>query len=598
MLAEIHNGTVSRQGREILSHFDFEIHGTEKIAVVGRNGAGKTTLLRVLAGEQELDGGASSGSLHFSRAVTVGMLRQQRLVHPDRTVEEECRLERGEAWDPWEYDRLFTGFGFSLEEKKKPMRAFSGGEQTKIALIRLLLSKPDILLLDEPTNHLDFSSVSWLEDYLRHYESAVVFVSHDRYFIDQTAEAVCEAEGGKLTRYPGNYTDYRREKTRRYRKACRVWQEQQDEIRREKELIERFKKKPNKAAFARSRRTMLERMERVEKPREEEACLHTGDLLPARPGSRCVFEAENLVIGYDHPLRKISFRLRRGQKLAVLGSNGAGKSTFLKTLAGRIRPLSGRLSMGSGIEAAWFDQQSAACSDTETVRDFFAQRFPSLTEREIREILAGYLFRGPDLAKRVCDLSGGEKSRLTLAVLLQPRPNLLLLDEPTSHMDIPARETMESLFRIYRGSIVFVSHDRYFIQQVADSLLLFEEDGEVRYCPFGYDRYREQRAGRHPDSERTAEEQAMIESLSSVPKKSQLPGEIPTEAAAREWEGRLLEENLEAAKTQMEEAVAALEQEEAWLDESAAEERKRQREEAEKRWTEACLAWYDWKYEE
>ncbi|MCD8125539.1 MAG: ATP-binding cassette domain-containing protein [Lachnospiraceae bacterium] len=625
MLVEIRDGTVSRQGREVLSHIDFEIHGTEKIAVVGRNGAGKTTLLQVLAGELSLDGNDRNpaSGLHFSRAVTVGMLRQQPVEHPEWTVEELCRRDFPEAeWEgnAWEYDRLFTGFGFSMEDKAKPLSQFSGGEQTKIAFIRLLLAKPDVLLLDEPTNHLDVNSVQWLEGYLREYDRAVVMVSHDRYFLDETADVVYEAEAGRLTRYPGNYTHYRQEKQLRFQRQKKAYESQQEEIRRLEELVVRFKNKPNKAAFARSRKKILERMVPVEKPREDTARIHTGELTPACPGSRRVMEAEGLKIGYDRkqPLRVIDFRLQRGRKIGVLGANGSGKTTFLKTLAGRLPPLGGKLSVGSGVEIAYFDQQSAALDAPQSVREYFHERFPALTDREMREILSGYLFSGRDMGKRVADLSGGEKARLTLAVLLQPRPNLLLLDEPTNHMDIPARETLESLFQIYGGTMVFVSHDRYLIRQVADSLLIFEEDGRVLYYPFGYDHYREHVAGRKGAvGQRTAEEQAMIEGLRAAPKKSWLPGELSTESARRDWRFGLLEEEMEEARKQAEEIAAAREAEA--IRKAAANvemeacrmtevdsvnqgavrvlsqmEALRKREDAAAgRWTKACLDWYD-----
>ena len=314
MLYEIRDGSVSQQGEPVLSHFDFWIRGTEKIAIVGRNGAGKSTLLEAIAGEKEIEINRKNpaSGVFRSRAFTVGVLRQQACENPDETVE-DCILKGVKAlWREKElpaetvgdaaestglysrerydfeqrYDRIFTGFGFSLEDKKKKLGTFSGGEQTKICLIRLLLEEPDVLVLDEPTNHLDLAAVEWLETYLRAYPKAVVCVSHDRYFLDQTAEVVWEVSGGHLTRYTGGYTAYRMEKQKRAAKATKAYEEQQAEIARLNDLIRKFRGKPRKASFARSRAKILERMDRMEKPDADEAVIHTGAILPARWNAR------------------------------------------------------------------------------------------------------------------------------------------------------------------------------------------------------------------------------------------------------------------------------------------------------------------------
>jgi len=558
MLLEIRDGTVSRKGTEVLKHFSFEIRGTEKIAITGRNGAGKTTLLEVLAGERELDADEKnpSAGMFRSRVFTIGMLKQQQNGDDERTVDDLIKeaVQSGKSADflysderylyETAYNRMFTRFGFAEADKHKKLCEFSGGERIKIALIRLLLSEPDVLILDEPTNHLDLESVEWLEQYIREYRKAVVIVSHDRFFLDRTVDVVWEVAFGKLTRYPGNYTEYRAAKAAAYERQMKAYERQQEEIERQNDLIKKFKNKPRKAAFARSRKKILERMEIIEKPQNDDAVIHTGEIVPARSGSKWVWECEHLKIGYDRqkPIAELSFRLRRGQKVGIVGPNGIGKTTLLKTVAGLLPPLEGKNGLGVNIDAAYFDQRSAELSDEAIVIDWFHDKFPALTEREVRDTLAGYLFKGRDLGKRVKSLSGGEKARLVLASLLQTRPNFLILDEPTNNMDIPAKETLESLFREYKGTILVVSHDRYFLSRVSEALLVFREEAPtVMYYPFGYAHYEERkrklRAGEDPAILRKAEDQRLIEELKAVPKgeRHQLR-EISTEQATLDWQ--------------------------------------------------------------
>jgi len=639
MKYQIKDGTVTLGGETILSHIDFEIQGNQKIAVVGRNGAGKTTLLRLIAGELSLDRDdrRQGPGITASRQLTVEMLGQQALAGEERTVEELVMLncpakgpfDRERFEYEREYDTLFTGLGFQKEDKKRSVAAFSGGQKTKIALIQLLLKKPDLLLLDEPTNHLDMETASWLEGYLRQYPGAVVMVSHDRFFMDRTADIVYELEQGKLTRYPGNYTNYREQKRKNYEIQMKSYLRQQEEIERQEELIKRFKNKPSKAAFARSRKKILERMLPVEKPREDMAHIFTGTITPLIPGSKWVFEAEHLKIGYDkHSLLELSLRIRKGQKIGILGVNGSGKTTFLKTVAGFLPAVAGDCALGNNITIGYFDQYSAAIQSEKTVVEHFSDLFPSLTDKEVRTILGAYLFKGKDGAKRVDDLSGGEKARLVLAELLQSRPNFLILDEPTNHMDIQAKETLESAFQAYEGTILFVSHDRYFIRQVAKSVLIFENNAAF-YYPFGYEHYlerKEKEASGEPLAARIkAEEQALIEGLKAVPRAERHRlREIPEEEAYDQWRLRLAAEAIENAAEQTEEIWQQilekngkreeweLEHWDQWLNEIAdknedaacGEKQEKQAEEelsafteqyenAQSAWTDACLFWYD-----
>ena len=602
MLYQIKDGTVSVGGQTILSHVDFYIKEKEKIAVVGKNGAGKTTLLRLLAGELQLDRDDRRGmdtinsgergndiarknvksgkrkntntnsalGIVTSRYITIGILRQADSSNQDKTIE-EILLESCPDKDTFskerfdyemEYDRLFTGFGFEKSDKTRFFRSFSGGEQTKISLIKLLLKKPDLLLLDEPTNHLDMKTVEWLEDYLINYPKAVVMVSHDRAFLDAVATGVYELENGALHRYAGNYTQYRQQKLKNLQIQRKAYERQQAEIAHNNELIEKFKHKPKKAAFARSRKTMLARMKLIEKPVEDETHIFTGNIEPQFPGGKWVYEAKELKIGYDgRALLELSLRIRRGQKIAVIGDNGIGKSTFLKTVAGLIPTIKGTSQLASNLLVGYFDQQSALIDSDKTVRDHFHELFPALVEKDLRKTLGMYLFGGANASKRISSLSGGEKSRLVLAELLTGRPNLMILDEPTNHMDIPAKETLESAFKAYTGTMLFVSHDRYFIKQVADAILVFEKD-RVMYYPFGYDHYisrlKASQDGNLP-ALMQAKDAAMVEALAAVPKRERHETrQLSTEEAYLEWKLTLAAEPMMKAAEEAEKVYEEL----------------------------------------
>lgn len=593
MLYQILNGTVSVGGNTILDHIDFEIREKEKIAIVGANGTGKTTLLRLISGELELDRDdkRNTPGVKTSRNVTVGMLRQSNIADASKTIE-EILLEGCPERDSFskerfayemEYDRLFTGFGFEKSDKKKLFMEFSGGEQTKIGLIRLLLEKPDILLLDEPTNHLDIETMEWLEDYMKIYPNAVVFVSHDRFFLDQVVTAVYELDRKKLRRYAGNYTQYRQQKAKDIKQQTKAYERQQAELKRLNELIEKFKHKPSKASFARSRKSIIERMELIEKPEAEAGSFFTGAIEPEVLGPKWVYEAEHLKIGYNgRVIKELSLKLRRGQKIGIIGANGTGKTTFLKTVAGELPAVDGKGNLGNNVLLAYYDQQTASIQSEDTVLKHFHDLYPAMTEKEVRNTLGMYLFSGQDAAKKVSNLSGGEKARLMLAELITGRPNLMVLDEPTNHMDIKAKETLESAFKAYTGTMLFVSHDRYFISQLADAILVFEAD-RVMYYPFGYEHYLNH--CRRDDGEdisalMEAENQALVAGLRAVPKPERHRlKEINTEEAYIDWRLRLAAEPVEAAREEVDRQLLI------WDEEKL--------EEAVDNWTYECLKWYD-----
>ena len=626
MRYQIENGTVSLGGKTILDHIDFSVKGREKVAVVGRNGAGKTTLLRLISGELSLDRDDKNfgKGIKTDRELSIGFLHQQSFQDVEKTVEqeiislvnEEDIFSRERYYFEKEYDRIFTGFGFQKEDKKKKIKQFSGGEQTKLALIKLLLSKPDILLLDEPTNHLDIASVEWLEEYLASYEKAVIMVSHDRFFVDRTTEIIYELADGKLTRYVGNYTEYKRQKEKQREVQQKKYDAQQKEIARLNELIEKFKHKPKKASMARSKKKVLERMQRVERPDKEEAYVFKEKLEPITLGAKNVLETEHLKIGYtiEHPIKELTLRIRRGQKIAVLGANGAGKSTFFKTIIGELPPISGKYVIGKGIMTGYFDQHSGEISSEKRVEEYFGECFPKLTEKEKRQVLGKYLFRSQKANMKISDLSGGEKSRLVLAEILESRPNFLVLDEPTNHMDLPAKETMESAFAAYTGTMLFISHDRYFVSKVADALLLFE-DGGVKYYPFGYEHYlhmlKKKREGTQTWAEVVeAENTALVEGLFAVPSKERhQTARFSIEQSYTDWQLALAKEELEKYEIQLEkqqEEIESAEQTVTFEEYQSGnwkikkEELQKQFEKIAEEYQEQCLIWYEkWQeYEE
>ena len=531
MLYQISNGAVAFGDDVILHSIDFEIRNTEKIAIVGRNGCGKTTLLKLISGEVEMEKLDSDESAFIAKAGNpeIGYLKQIAFDDPDVTLEQEVRkcfvkmderkaeLARAAAelehdysdekvarytameeafkddggyYYEKEYEVMIRKFGFSDDERKKPIRDFSGGQQTKIAFIKLLLSKPDILLLDEPTNHLDVTTIEWLEGYLKSYPKAVVVVSHDRMCLDNVVDVVYEIEYGTARRYPGNYTNFIARKKENYDKQMKDHIAQQKEIERLQRMVTRFKGKPTKTSMAQSKQKAIDRMVIIEAPDKYDNKTFHANFQPEKETGNDVLYTSELAIGYDHPLSVVSLDLKRGEKLGILGGNGLGKSTFLKTIVGKIPALSGEYRFGTNVQIGYFDQQMAMYTSNKTVLDDFWDEYPNLTETEARNALGAFLFSGEDVFKNVNMLSGGEKVRLALCKILKTRPNVLVLDEPTNHMDIVGKETLESMLKDYKGTLIFVSHDRYFVKKVATQLLVFE-DGTTNLYQFGYEQYQE-----------------------------------------------------------------------------------------------------------
>lgn len=530
MRIEIINGSVEYDGNTVLSEINFSVSDKEKIALVGRNGSGKTSILKCISGEVPLVSGTGDEKFSFSisGAPKIGYLQQVSL-NDELTLRQEIlsaykdvvglenklqnlldkmsenpsdenvgaysrAMERFENIGGYLYKKEYltavSKFGFSAEDLDKKLSCFSGGQRTKIALMKLLLEKPDVLLLDEPTNHLDIAAVEWLEGYLKNYKNSVVIVSHDRMFLDRIVGVVYEIEYGVTTRYKGNYTAFLAQKQQAYDKALKDAKWKSAEIDRLRKIVERFRYKATKAAMAQSKLKEIERIGTVETPRRFDTSTFASSFQPEYESVRDALFVKDLVFGYDKPLGEISLAVERGQKIGVIGSNGTGKSTLLKTITGLIPPLSGDVRFGVKTRVGYFDQTIAATKSELSVLEDFRAEFPELNDGEIRKTLGGFLLSGDDVFKCVKDLSGGEKVRLALSKIFRRRPNFLILDEPTNHMDIIGKETLEKLLMDFSGTVIVVSHDRYLINRVAKSLIVFEKGG-VRYFDGTFDEYEE-----------------------------------------------------------------------------------------------------------
>lgn len=592
MRIEIINGSVEYDGNTVLSEINFSVSDKEKIALVGRNGSGKTSILKCISGEVPLVSGTGDEKFSFSisGAPKIGYLQQVSL-NDELTLRQEIlsaykdvvglenklqilldkmsenpsdenvgaysrAMERFENIGGYLYKKEYltavSKFGFSAEDLDKKLSCFSGGQRTKIALMKLLLEKPDVLLLDEPTNHLDIAAVEWLEGYLKNYKNSVVIVSHDRMFLDRIVGVVYEIEYGVTTRYKGNYTAFLAQKQQAYDKALKDAKWKSAEIDRLRKIVERFRYKATKAAMAQSKLKEIERLGTVETPRRFDTSTFASSFQPEYESVRDALFVKDLVFGYDKPLGEISLAVERGQKIGVIGSNGTGKSTLLKTITGLIPPLSGDVRFGVKTRVGYFDQTIAATKSELSVLEDFRAEFPELNDGEIRKTLGGFLLSGDDVFKCVKDLSGGEKVRLALSKIFRRRPNFLILDEPTNHMDIIGKETLEKLLMDFSGTVIVVSHDRYLINRVAKSLIVFENGG-VKYFDGTFDEYEER-------EKETAEEVAK-----EKPEKTKKTGGEryveSKEEARRKHRVEFLEKKITALEEELSRAQAKLDDE-------------------------------------
>ena len=542
MLYEIKNASVTCGSNEILKNINFRLVDNEKIGIVGRNGAGKTTLLKFIMGEIPMDYNAdnSKGEVIKSNDFSAKYLRQQLISSGSRDTKNEndtaynylmesfndlkeiedkinkLSLELSENYDEKKAIKLndlidelsrsggdtyekelkigFSKFGFKNDALNKNMKEFSGGEATKIALLKLLLSKPNVLILDEPTNHLDIEAIAWMENYLLKIKKNIIVVSHDRMFLDNICNVIYDVENNILTRYEGNYSDFVVQKQINYDLKLAEYNKNLKEIERLTALADRFRYKATKAKMVQSKDKIIAKIEeKNEKPLEFDNRKIKVKIIPKKQGGKEVLRCSDLVVGYDGVgIAKINCIVNRKDRLGILGANGIGKSTFIKTIVGVLPKISGEFSYGHDICFEYFDQMIAENKSTEKLFSDFQSEFPTLTNTEIRSRLGSFLFGEEDIDKRVCDLSGGEKVRLCLAKIFEKKPNLLILDEPTNHLDIMGKESLEDIIETFEGTVILISHDRYFVKKVSNKILYFEKENnktKTYMFDFGYEDY-------------------------------------------------------------------------------------------------------------
>ena len=530
MLIQLNNVTKNFVVNEVFSNVKMEINDKDRIAIVGRNGAGKSTLLKIISGEIDFDNGERT----VSKDTTIGYLSQEFIVREDLSIYEEMitcfneiiELEKELEKISYEltseniesnpglldkYDRLqnqvlthkdyhykskidsvLYGLDFDKEVFDKKISTFSGGEKTRLSMAKLLLSEPDLLILDEPTNHLDMENVSWLENYLSSYNGAIVIVSHDRYFIDKVVNVVYNLEFGKLKKYVGNYSNFLRQYEEDYEKNLKEYVSQQKDIKRLEEFVQKNIARASTSKMAKSRQKVLDKMEIIDNPRKDDKAANIEFRIKEQSG-RDVLIVNDLQVGYEEQVgQKYNFSAYKGDRIAIVGKNGIGKSTLIKTIAKKQKKLGGNIQYGSKVSLGYYDQKQAEFESSKTILNELWDEYPLMKEAEVRTVLGRFLFRGDDVLKIVRDLSGGEKARLQLAKLMLEKNNLLILDEPTNHLDITSKQVLEEALENYEGTILFVSHDRYFINKIANKVFDITEEGYNIYLG-NYDYYLEKR---------------------------------------------------------------------------------------------------------
>lgn len=531
MLIQLNNITKNFVVNEIFSNVKMEINDKDRIAIVGRNGAGKSTLLKIISGELSFD----SGERTVSKNTTIGYLSQEFIVREDLSIYEEmitcfeeiisleANLEKlsyeltpeNIEKDPSLLDRfdrlqnevlthkdyhykskiesVLFGLDFTKDVFDKKISTFSGGEKTRLSMAKLLLSEPDLLILDEPTNHLDMENVAWLENYLSSYNGAIVIVSHDRYFLDKVVNVVYNLEFGKLKKYVGNYSKFLKQYEEDYEKQLKEFTSQQKDIKRLEEFVQKNIARASTSKMAKSRQKVLDKMELIDNPKKDDKAANIEFKIKEQSG-RDVLMIENLKVGYDGKQvgSAYNFSVYKGDRIAIVGRNGIGKSTLIKTIAKKQNAIGGSVHYGSKVSLGYYDQKQAEFESSKTILNELWDEYPLMKEAEVRTVLGRFLFRGDSVLKIVRDLSGGEKARLQLAKLMLEKNNLLVLDEPTNHLDITSKQVLEDALENYEGTIVFVSHDRYFINKIANKVLDITGDDYSIYLG-NYDYYLEKR---------------------------------------------------------------------------------------------------------
>ncbi|TVP87360.1 MAG: ABC transporter ATP-binding protein [Alkalicoccus sp.] len=514
---------------KILSNVKMEIKNRERVALVGRNGAGKSTLLKIFSGEHTYD----EGRLMIPKGVSMGYLAQDSGLDSDRSIWEEMltvfeeirtmekelrkleeKMAGGDEKVLADYDQLqqtfqqrggfqyeadirsiLSGLNFAGFDYSTPVSSLSGGQKTRLALGKMLLSRPDLLILDEPTNHLDIDTLTWLENYLSGYDGAVLIVSHDRYFLDKVVDSVYELSFHQTKRFTGNYSRYLEEKAAMMDQEMKAFEKQQEEVKKMEEFIQKNLARASTSNRAKSRRKQLERMDKMDRPKDDDKSASFQFHIDRQSGND-VLMLDHVAVAYnDSPplIQNISLDLSRGESVALIGPNGIGKSTLLKAITGRLKPAAGTIRYGSNVSIGYFDQEQTELTSNKTVLHELWDEYPQTNEKDIRTVLGNFLFSGDDVLKNVLDLSGGEKARLALAKLMMQKANLLVLDEPTNHLDLDSKEVLENALIDYPGTIIFVSHDRYFVNRMATRIAELTPEAVTSYLG-DYDYYVEKKA--------------------------------------------------------------------------------------------------------
>lgn len=592
------NGLTKRYGAElILSNIKLEVKEKDRIAIVGRNGAGKSTLLKIIAGELSFD----EGEIHKPKDITIGYLAQQmdfdssetiwdemlKIFHDLLQQEKKIRELEKKMGDPdvlknqqeyddllHQYDQLqeaFTqaggylyeseiravlnGLDFPEEVWDKKIHTLSGGQKTRLSLGKLLLSKPDLLLLDEPTNHLDIHTLTWLEAYLMNYPGAVVIVSHDRYFLDKTVHLVYEISRTKSQKYHGNYSDYLIQKAEKLEREQKQYEKQQAEIKKTEEFIQKNIARASTTKRAQSRRKQLEKLERIDQPISDNASAKFSFTIERKTGND-VLKIENLSFRFkeqnDVLFQNLSLHLQRGDRVALVGPNGVGKSTLLKTIIGHLEPLTGKILLGANVKIGYYEQEQTQLHLDKTVLTELWDEYPLMNEKDIRTILGNFLFSGDDVLRSVSELSGGEKARLALAKLMMEKANFLLLDEPTNHLDLDSKEVLESALMDYPGTILFVSHDRYFINKIATQVFEMQTNQTKLYLG-NYDYYLEKKQEEKELKELKEKEQQRKVTAPTNKTQFELDKEAKKEQRRRKRRMEEIEKEIEQLEQQLEE---------------------------------------------
>lgn len=599
IVLQVNQLTKSFLADEILSGVKLEVQHRDRVALVGRNGAGKSTLLKIIAGQMSYD----SGDIIIPKDIQIGYLEQHAGLNSTLTIwnemmtifesllaqEQLLRSLEQQMADPTvyenptmyakvmsEYDQLqhtfkdaggyqyesdirsvLHGMQFYSEDYDKPISSLSGGQRTRLALAKLLLSKPDLLILDEPTNHLDIETLSWLESYLKGYEGAILIVSHDRYFLDQVVSIVYEVSRHRVTKYPGNYSAYLDEKAKNYERDVKLYERQQDEKAKLEDFIQKNIARASTTKMAQSRRKMLERTEWMESPDGDEKSASFGFTIERQSGND-VLSVDELTIGYNDRTISSGINLRtfREDRIALVGPNGVGKSTLLKTIVKDLSPLGGSIRYGTNVQIGYYDQEQAKLSSNKSVLKELWDEWPLMNEKDIRTVLGRFLFSGEDVDKAVSSLSGGEKARLALAKLMMQKANFLILDEPTNHLDLDSKEVLENALIDYPGTLLFVSHDRYFINRIATKVVELSGTGSFEYLG-DYDYYVEKKQELLELAQMKAASQPQVQQ--DLPDKTST-SKIDKEAKKRERQIRRTIEDLESKMQETSAIVARLEE--------------------------------------